>query len=389
MLLSRSREAARRSHSLRVIRHISVGAAGLFSLAVAVGSVYEQWSRWNITRAYPPPGGLVEFGGARSHLHCIGEGSPVVVLEAGLDINGSFSWRKIQPDVAATTRVCAYDRAGILWSEPRQEPRDARRIAEELHALLVAASVPPPYVLVGHSFGGLLIRAYARRFKGEVVGFVLVDSAHPLQNWRMPSAKVASNEPPARSLLPRLLTRFLNKTGVTRLTTDAPEHPPLAYAGTSFSAMHAEKQAFLETCAQAAETGKVGNLPLVVLTAGRRFPLSGMSEETENAFHDTRFTLQAELAQLSANSDQRVSPLSGHYIQLDDPQAVVTAIEDVVAAARKGTRVRKAAPRLKAEVRPTPVSRPRPVLSPPSQQVHRPSPQVHPMFAVAKLPEAP
>jgi hypothetical protein len=128
------------------------------------------------------------------------------------------------------------------------------------------------------------------------------------------------------------------------LTTDAPENPPLAYASTSSSAVHAEGQAFIETCAQAAETGKVGNLPLVVLTAGHRFPVSGMSEEMENAFHDTRFGLQAELAQLSANSDQRVSPRSGHYIQLDDPQAVVTAIEDVVAAARTGTRVRTAPP---------------------------------------------
>ena len=101
------------------------------------------------------------------------------------------------------------------------------------------------------------------------------------------------------------------------------------------SAMHAEGQAFVEICAQAAETGKLGDLPLVVLTAG-------ISEKTQNAFHHTRFALQAELAMLSTNSDQRVSPHAGHYIQLDDPDAVVTAIRDVVTAVRKGTPVRKA-----------------------------------------------
>jgi len=281
---------------------------------------------------------LVEFDGARSQLHCIGDGSPIVVLEAGLDLSGSFSWRRIQPDVAGTTRVCAYDRAGILWSEPRQEPRDARRIADELHALLAAASEPPPYVMVGHSFGGLLVRVYARRFKGEVVGFVLVDSAHPLHNWRMARVEMASKEAPPPPLVTKfrpLMTKFLSRTGVTRLTTDPPEDPPLAFARTSLSAMHAEGQAFVEICAQAAETGKLGDLPLVVLTAG-------ISEKTQNAFHHTRFALQAELAMLSTNSDQRVSPHAGHYIQLDDPDAVVTAIRDVVTAVRKGTPVRKA-----------------------------------------------
>jgi pimeloyl-ACP methyl ester carboxylesterase len=330
---------------VRVIRQISLGAAGLLSLALGAGSVYEQWSRWNVARVYPPPGDLVEFDGARSQLHCIGDGSPIVLLEAGLDINGSFSWRRVQPDVAVTTRVCAYDRAGILWSEPRQEPRDARRIADELHALLAAASEPPPYVMVGHSLGGLLVRVYARRFKGEVVGFVLVDSAHPLQNWRMPRMEMAFKEAPPPPLVTKfrpLMTKFLSRTGVTRLTTDPPKDPPLAFARTSLSAVHAEVQAFVEICAQAAETGKLGDLPLVVLTAGRRFPMSGMSEKTQNAFHDTRFALQAELAMLSTNSDQRVSPRAGHYIQLDDPDAVVTAIEDVVTAVRDGTRVRGA-----------------------------------------------
>lgn len=321
------------------IRRSSLSAVGLLGLT-GTGFVYDQWSRWNTTRVYPPPGDLVQFDGARSHLHCIGHGSPTVLLEAGLDPSGSFSWRRVLPDIAATSRVCAYDRAGILWSDPRPGPRDAHRIADELHALLAAASEPPPYVMVGHSFGGLLVRVFARRFEGEVVGFVLVDSAHPLGLYRMPLGAIASESPPLR-LLAR---KFLSATGVTRLRAGPPKNPPQAYAHSSMLAAQGELHVLRESCAQAAETGKLDNRPLVVLTAGDRSPLPGMSEKTHSVFHDIRLALQAELAMLSTNAEQRVSPRAGHFVQLDDPAAVVTAIRDVVTAARAGTPVRRAAP---------------------------------------------
>jgi pimeloyl-ACP methyl ester carboxylesterase len=268
---------------------------------------YDQWSRWNAARVYPPPGDLVEFDGARSHLHCIGHGSPTVLLEAGLDPSGSISWRRVLPGIAVTTRVCAYDRAGILWSEPRPGPRDAHRIADELHALLAAASEPPPYVMVGHSFGGLLARVFARRFEGEVVGFVLVDSAHPAGLYRISVGAIASELGPLRLLT----TKFLAATGVTRLRAGPPKNPPQAYAHSSMLAAQGEAQAMRESFAQAAETGKLGNHPLVVLTAGHIPPPSDMSEQKQNVFHEIRFALQAELAMLSTNADQRVSPRAG------------------------------------------------------------------------------
>jgi len=244
--------------------------------------------------------------------------------------------------------------------------------------------------MVGHSFGGLLARVYAHRFNGEVVGLVLVDSAHPLQNWRVARVKVASRAPPPSPVLMKLrpvVAKFLSRTGVTRLTTGRPEDPPVAYARTSLSAMHAEGQAFVESCAEAAHTGKLGDLPLVVLTAGQRFRMPGLSGEAQNAFHDTRFVLQAELAKLSENSEQRVSPRAGHYIQLDDPDAVVSAIVDVVTAARQGTRLRKPVLALNAEAGLAPAHRPRRVLAPrPSSQ----EPHQEPVnVAVARPPEAP
>jgi pimeloyl-ACP methyl ester carboxylesterase len=319
----------------------ALSAVGPLALALGAGLVYDQWSRWNMVRVYSPPGDLVEFDGARSHLHCIGEGSPTVLLEAGLDPSGSYSWRRVLPGIVATTRVCAYDRAGILWSEPRPGPRDAHRIADELHALLAAASEPPPYVMVGHSFGGLLVRVFDRRFKGELVGFVLVDSAHPTQLYRMPLGAIASEKAP---LGRRLVAKFLAATGITRLTAAPPKDPPEAYARSSMLAAQAEVQAFRESCAQAAETGKLDNRPLVVLTAGHVPPPQGMSGRTQNVFRDIRLALQTELVMLSANADHRVSPRAGHFVQLDDPAAVITAIRDVVTAVRAGTRVRKAAP---------------------------------------------
>ena len=340
LALKRGRRISCGASMWKWIRRSSLSAVGLIGLAQGTGLAYDQWSRWNTPRAFfPPPGDLVQFDGARSHLHCIGHGSPTILLEAGLDPSGSYSWRRVLPDIAVTTRVCAYDRAGILWSEPRPGPRDAHRIADELHALLAAASEPPPYVMVGHSFGGLLVRVFAHRFKGEVVGFVLVDSAHPAGLYRMPLGAISPEPAPLRLLA----SKFFAATGVSRLRAGPPKTPPQAYAHSSMLAAQGEGQAFRASCAQVAETRKLDNSPLVVLTAGHIPPPSGMSEATQNVFHEIRLALQDELAMLSTNADQRVIPRAGHFVQLDDPAAVVTAIRDVVTAARAGTPVRKAA----------------------------------------------
>lgn len=168
-------------------RRILLGALVLVALAISAGFLYERWARRNVAREYPPPGRLVEHDGRRSHLLCSGEGPPTVVLDAGLGVTGVLAWTDVQPDVAAFSRVCSYDRAGIMWSEPRAEPRDAHRIGNELHGILKAASESPPFVLVGHSVGGLLVRVYTDRYPDEVAGLVLVDAAHPEQFERYPA----------------------------------------------------------------------------------------------------------------------------------------------------------------------------------------------------------
>src|SRR5262245_3211505 len=136
------------------------------------GAIYQAAATARDARRYPPPGQLVNVGGYRLHLYCAGEGSPTVVLEA---VSGGLAidWAWVQPEGARTTRVCTYDRAGRGWSEPGPAPRDARQLARELHTLLRNAAVPGPYVLAGHSAGGLFAREYAAQYPDEVVGLVL------------------------------------------------------------------------------------------------------------------------------------------------------------------------------------------------------------------------
>src|ERR671910_1863024 len=164
----------------------------LLVLAVA-GAIYQAIATERAERAYPPPGQMVGVGGHSLHINCVGRGSPTVVLDAG---SGGFSaqWVRVQREVSNTTRVCAYDRAGMGWSEMGPEPRDARQISSELHTLLSKADIVGPYVLVGHSFGGLYMQTYAARYPEEVAGVTLVDSSSPKQVGHQPVTR-DSNEP--------------------------------------------------------------------------------------------------------------------------------------------------------------------------------------------------
>src|SRR5215211_8224249 len=167
----------------RVMRRIGMALLwlGVVLLALAVaGAIYQAIATERAERAYPAPGKMVDVGGYSLHINCVGQGSPTVVLDAGLG-EWSAQWVRVQRELSGSTRVCAYDRAGMGWSERGPEPRDARQISSELHTLLAKAGIEGPYVLVGHSFGGLYARMYAARYPNQVSGVVLVDSSHPEQ----------------------------------------------------------------------------------------------------------------------------------------------------------------------------------------------------------------
>jgi pimeloyl-ACP methyl ester carboxylesterase len=182
--------------SRRNIRRIGkalLGLVGALLVLAVAGAIYQAIATKLAERAYPPPGEMVDVGGYRLHINCVGQGSPTVVLDAG---SGGFSaqWVRVQREVSDTTRVCAYDRAGMGWSEMGPEPRDAKQISSELHTLLTKAGIDRPYVLVGHSFGGMYMQTYAARYPEEVAGVALVDSpTEPDQFSQRPEARRATN----------------------------------------------------------------------------------------------------------------------------------------------------------------------------------------------------
>jgi pimeloyl-ACP methyl ester carboxylesterase len=302
----------------------------------------------------PAPGRLIDVGGFSLHLHCAGAGSPSVVLDAALG-GSSVSWSWVQPEIAKLTRVCSYDRAGFGWSQPGPFPRTAGRMAAELRTLLDRGGVPPPFVLVGHSFGGLIMRIFAARYRGDVRGLVLVDPAHP-EDWVNPAPKeqvkidrgarlcrygasaaklgiarlVAALGSAGVFGAARLIARVISRGHLRRedegILTPVWKLPPEARAPLQqFWTEHkffASLGSHIESvCVSAGETLQAsadgyGSLPLVTLSS------------TDPG--DYRLRQQEALARLSTNGRHIVAANSGHWIPLEEPQLVIDAIKSVL-----------------------------------------------------------
>jgi len=294
-----------------------------------VGYIYEPIAEAADAKAYPPPGQLVDVGGHRLHINCTGTGSPTVVIEAGAG-DWSTSWAAyVQPEVAKTTRVCTYDRAGMGWSEAGPLPRDAAQNAKELHTLLQKANIPGPYVMVGHSLGGLVVRVFVHDYASEIAGVVLVESMNPEKFTRSPEIQAQSESRSQPFSLQAALARF----GVIRLLVKVPgiapslppneeAYYPLYIRPQSFQATDNESQGMPAAGAQAAAVESFGDLPLIVLTAS----LNNMPGWQE---------WQTELLQLSSNSQHLFAENSGHNIQADEPSAAVAAIVQMVEQTRQ------------------------------------------------------
>jgi len=292
----------------------------------------------NLAKGHPAPGQLVDVGGYKMHINCTGEGSPTVILEAGF-VESSSSWLFIQPEVAKTTRVCSYDRAGYGWSDPSPHPRTASWRADELHTLLVNANVQGPYVLVGHSLGGMLVRVYAHTYPEEVVGMVLVDSMHEEQYDRLPGTKstISDQERQFRMLGALSSTGFMALAPQMIPNQGFPDEVFAQYKVTWATTGHlaaaaAEMNAMLESTAEvrAFQITNFGNLPLSVLTAGVYHPNPAQSDAENQQFRDEWQAMQSELAALSSISKQTIAEQSGHEIHLDQPDLVIDAILDMV-----------------------------------------------------------
>ena len=180
---------------------VGAGFAALIALAVGGGVFYEQFGQYRAARDFPPPGKMVDVGGRRIQLNCEGVGSPTVVFESGLSIEGSLTWSDVQPQVVKRTRACSYSRAGLMWSDASTATADINRVAHDLHAALTNGGEDGPLVLVGHSLGGPYVMGYTKYFGDEVAGLVLVDASHPDQVQRVAGVMTESRSALSLSLI--------------------------------------------------------------------------------------------------------------------------------------------------------------------------------------------
>jgi pimeloyl-ACP methyl ester carboxylesterase len=297
----------------------------------SIGGGYEAVRAATAT-TYSMPGQLIDVGGHRLHLSCTGSGSPTVVLEPGAGaMSSDMGW--IAPAVARDTRVCVYDRAGRGWSDPADPPQDGTQIASDLHTLLHRGHEPGPFVLAGHSFGGLYVLNFATRFPDEVAGLVLIDSTAPASAPAPRTSSAGSYEPMSRvSALLSTSARF----GLTRLyaSLDYGSLPPRSREEVRASVATAENlQSTIDEYVQGSASAKeaagledFGHKPLFVLTAGEGTAAGWMAK-------------QDKLAALSTNSVHRVVDGAAHVdlVMNERPAAATSqAILDVVSSVRSG-----------------------------------------------------
>jgi pimeloyl-ACP methyl ester carboxylesterase len=302
-------------------------------LAIA-GALYQSLSERHDRRAYPMPGELVDVGGYKLHIDCIGQGSPTVILDSGLG-DTYISWQKVQPQIAQFVRICSYDRAGLGYSDSSPHPRNSKKIAEELHTLLHNAEVPPPYILVGHSIGGFNVRLYASLYRNELAGMVLVDSSHPEQRKRLPPALLDLDASWVRQ---QEFLEFTMPFGIPRLLGFCDNDPEVRAAECNFHSAReavAELKSVSESAAQTAATGPFGDLPLAVLSSDPDHPRPDLPEDLVKPTNDAWQQMQEELSHLSTKGTRVVIKGSGHYIQIDCPEVVIDAIHNVVDQARR------------------------------------------------------
>lgn len=318
----------------------------LLAMVLVCGVLYQMLGEWRDARKYPAPGRMV----AGLHVYETGRIGPAVILEAGISAS-SLSWRLVQDRLGSTARVASYDRAGYGWSPSQSTPRTLDNLVAELHSLIASSGLPGPYVLVGHSFGGLMLRHYAARHPDQVAGLVLVDPLEPVEwfparpdnTYRLGKGVMLSRRGATLARLgvvrlaldllmsgshaiPKLLARVSSGKGSSvtdRLVGEVRKMPaevwPMVRAHwclpRSFRTMAQYLERLPEACATPLQDGALRDLPLVVISASKSDPA------VVEAHRRT--------AALSTKGVHLIAEESGHWVQLDRPDIVIEAIRRV------------------------------------------------------------
>jgi pimeloyl-ACP methyl ester carboxylesterase len=327
-------------------------ATGLILLIVAAGWLYQLSGTARDRRRFPSSGRLVDIGGTRLHLLESGAGYPAVILEAGIAAS-CLNWTSIQAELARSTRVCSYDRAGLGWSDPTKSPRTISNAVDELHALLTAAQIPPPFILTGHSFGGLLVRCYAVQYPDQLAGLLLLD---PLaaSEWLTPSesqrkvlkrgailsrrgallarfgvvrfglAALAGGLRFIPKLVARAASSGTGESAISRLVREVQKMPPETWPivqahwcqPKSFLAMSNYLESLPASAAQASASGDVpAHIPITIISASN-------STAAQLAERDA-------ITRHSLHGKHIVATKSGHWIHFDEPELVLQAIREM------------------------------------------------------------
>jgi pimeloyl-ACP methyl ester carboxylesterase len=331
---------ASRRHFRQWVKRAAILIPTFVIALLAAGFIFEASAATFDRRNYPQPGSMFDLGGYRLHIHCMGEGSPAVVLDAASD-GFSADWAWVQGEVARGTRVCAYDRAGMGWSEPGPEPRDAQQVVEELRRLLELAAVPGPYVLAGHSVGGIYALHFTARYPDEVAGLVLVDPGHPEMPVRIPdlerrAVEEASLVEGMHSMtylgLPRLMgLGYAMAEGLP--DRQAAELAAFYSRPQHWATLRSVMTALPATYDQMRHAGSVGDRPLIVLSASSAW-LS--QEAAPDPARQIINELHAEYSRRSTRGEHRILEGSTHgsiLHQREHALAVAAAIDEVVTAA--------------------------------------------------------
>ncbi len=352
-----------RETGLTMLKSILVFLLPAISIAFAVQGAWAEPQSF-VTTEYGRPQHLVAVDRTRRiNLICMGHGTPVVMFLSGLG-SGAVDWRKVQPAIGQMTEACAYDRAGYGFSDAPNRPSDATNAVADLHALLQAAHLPSPVVLVGHSLGGLYATLYAETYPKQIAGMLLVEPSFHGQSQAIAKAvgeaaahQIAASQ--VRTLAAVDQCVALAKTGRLALASDAnsdcldnpPDPDPAVHAErnrVARSAAHelALRDEFLNANVTGAD-GKttddretvragasLGSIPLVVLTRGDLNKLPGVTTEQSTHAEQAWRTGHDQLATLSRHGTNIVVPHTGHFIQLEQPAVVIESITQILAKVR-------------------------------------------------------
>src|ERR1700730_11930079 len=322
----------------RISERMVLSFVFLVAVAAGAGTTFNAVVTHHYRARHAAPGSLYMVDGYKIHLHCSGEGSPTIVLDGGLG-DDSLIWAKVQPELSKITRVCAYDRAGFGWSDPRPGPRDADRIVQELHLLLTEAGISGSTVLMGHSVAGLYIRAYAARYPQKLSGLVFVDGSTPLQEDLFPEEL---REEDKNAELEFMKLKWFEILGATRAMGQCRHFEGFddltgkmiaenQCRASQLTAMGREHQSFRQSSNQTAGTGPFGDLPILIFSQDPQ--PSAPSESPTQADVEVRKLwneMQKDLNHLSTHSRRIIAKGSSHYIQVDRPDLLNSEVTDFI-----------------------------------------------------------